>query len=182
MKDKKLIASFSLKIEGSFGLISQPVSDARGDLIRIWENTLIPIEFDLKQVSVVSNPTKFTLRGLHYQKPPFAETKIIQCTSGKVFDVILDLRMISSTYGEYITVEIGPTCKYQGLVVPAGCAHGYLTLECNSTLIYFMDNLYSAENSCGILWNDPNLKINWPHEPIFVSDRDLAWPLFESLR
>jgi dTDP-4-dehydrorhamnose 3,5-epimerase len=181
VEDKKLITSISLKIDGSFGLISQPVSDVRGTLIRIWENSLIPSEFKLKQASIVSNPTSFTLRGLHYQKTPFSETKIIQCTSGKVFDVILDLRKKSSTYGEYITVEIGPSCEYQGLVVPAGCAHGYITLESNSTLIYFMDTLYSAENSCGILWNDPNLKINWPREPIFVSDKDSAWPLFDSL-
>lgn len=181
MENNQLIKSVSLKIDGSFGLIVQPVLDFRGTLIRIWENTLLAGKFEPKQASVVSNPASFTLRGLHFQQPPFSETKIVQCISGKVFDVILDLREKSSTYGEYVTVEIGPSCTYQGLVVPSGCAHGYITLESNSTLIYFMDNLYSAENSRGVLWNDPNLKINWPHEPVFVSDKDLTWPFFNNL-
>ena len=66
--------------------------------------------------------------------------------------------------GKHITLEIGPSSEFQGLVVPSGCAHGYMTLEANSTLIYFMDNIYSAENSCGILWNDQNLKIKWVDE------------------
>lgn len=179
MKDKRLITSVPLKIDGSFGLKSKSVSDARGDLVRIWESSLISTEFNLKQASIVTNPVSFTLRGLHYQKSPYSETKIIQCISGKVFDVVLDLRKESNSYGKYITLEVGPRSEYQGLVVPSGCAHGYLTLEANSTLIYFMDNLYSAENSCGILWSDPNLEIKWPYKPVFVSKKDLSWPLFQ---
>jgi dTDP-4-dehydrorhamnose 3,5-epimerase len=121
----------------------------------------------------------FTLRGLHYQKFPFSETKIIQCISGKVFDVILDMRKESSEYGKHITLEIGPSSEFQGLVVPSGCAHGYMTLEANSTLIYFMDNIYSAENSCGVLWNDQNLKIKWPFMPAVISKQDSKWPELE---
>ena len=144
MEGNRLIKSVPLKIEGSFGLVSKSVSDIRGTLTRIWENSLISTEFRLKQASIVGNPISFTLRGLHYQKFPFSETKIIQCISGKAFDVILDLRKESNTYGEHITLEIGPGSEYQGLVVPSGCAHGYMTLEANSTLIYFMDNTYST--------------------------------------
>jgi dTDP-4-dehydrorhamnose 3,5-epimerase len=182
MEGNRLIKSVPLKIEGSFGLVSKSVSDTRGTLTRIWENSLISNEFRLKQASIVGNPMSFTLRGLHYQKFPFSETKIIQCISGKVFDVILDMRKESSEYGKHITLEIGPSSEYQGLVVPSGCAHGYMTLEANSTLIYFMDNIYSTENSCGVLWNDQNLKIKWPQKPVLVSENDLAWPLFNELK
>jgi len=182
VEDKRLITSVPLMVEGSFGLISKSVSDKRGTLTRIWEDSLISTEFSLKQASIVANPTSFTLRGLHYQKFSFSETKIIQCISGKVFDVILDLRKESSAYGKHITLEIGPSCEYQGLVIPSGCAHGYMTLEDNTTLVYFMDNIYSAENSYGILWNDPNLEIKWPQKPVFMSKNDLTWPLFNELK
>ena len=179
MEDKRLIKSVPLKIEGSFGLISQSISDTRGTLTRIWENNLISTKFSFEQVSIVANPTSFTLRGLHYQKFPYSETKIIQCTGGKVFDVIVDLRKESNTYGNHINLEIGPRSEYQGLVVPSGCAHGYMTLEANSTLIYFMDNVYSPENSCGVLWDDPSLKIEWPSKPVVISKQDLEWPGLE---
>jgi dTDP-4-dehydrorhamnose 3,5-epimerase len=181
VEDKRPIISVPLILEGCFGLVSKSVSDERGTLTRLWENNLIPTGFSLKEASIVVNPMSFTLRGLHYQKFPFSETKIIQCISGKVFDVVLDMRKESSTYGKHITLEIGPSSEYQGLVVPFGCAHGYLTLEANSTLIYFMDNIYSVENSCGILWNDSNIDIKWPYKPVFVSENDLDWPLFNEL-
>ena len=179
MEDKRPITSVPLKIYGSFGLVSKSVTDARGTLTRIWENSLLSTGFSLNQASIVTNPTSLTLRGLHYQKFPYSETKIIQCISGKVFDVILDLRKESNTYGNHITLEIGPSSKYQGLVVPSGCAHGYMTLEANSTLIYFMDNTYSTENSFGVLWNDPRLEIEWPFKPVFISKQDLEWPGLE---
>ena len=179
MKDKRPITSVPLKIDGSFGLVSNSVADVRGALTRIWENSLIPTGFSLKQASIVTNPTSLTLRGLHYQKFPYSETKIIQCISGKAFDVILDLRKESNTYGKHTTLEIGPDSEYQGLVVPSGCAHGYITLEVNSTLIYFMDNIYSNENSSGVLWNDPRLEIEWPFKPVVISKQDLEWPGLE---
>jgi len=176
MEDKRPITSVPLKIEGSFGLVSESSSDSRGTLTRIWENNLIPTEFSFEQISIVANPTSFTLRGLHYQKLPYSETKIIQCIGGKVFDVILDMRKESNSYGKHITQEIGPSSDYQGLVVPSGCAHGYMTLEANSTLIYCMDNIHSAKNSYGVLWTDQNLKIEWPRIPTIISKQDLNWP------
>lgn len=180
MEDNRLIKFVPLKIEGSFGLVCKSVSDTRGTLTRIWENYLTSTKFSFEQVSIVTNPTIFTLRGLHYQKFPFSETKIIQCIDGKVFDVILDLRKESNSYGKHITQEIGPSSDYQGLVVPSGCAHGYMTLQANSTLIYFIDNIYSAKNSYGVLWSDQNLKIEWPSMPAVISKQDLNWPGFDS--
>jgi len=179
MEDKRLITSVPLKIDGSFGLVSKSVADVRGALTRLWENSLIPTGFSIKQASIVTNPVSLTLRGLHYQKFPYSETKIIQCISGKAFDVILDLRKESNTYGQHTSLEIGPNSEYHGLVVPSGCAHGYITLEVNSTLIYFMDNIYSNENSFGILWNDPSLEIEWPFKPVVISKQDLEWPGLE---
>lgn len=177
MEYKKLVKTVPLKIEGSFGLVSSSISDSRGTFTRIWEKNLIPSEFSFEQISVVNNPKSFTLRGLHYQKFPYSETKIIQCISGKVFDVILDLRKESNTYSEHISLEIGPSSEYKGLVVPSGCAHGYMTIEANSSLIYFMDNVYSTEYSCGVVWDDPSLKIKWPSTPLVISKQDLEWPL-----
>ena len=121
----------------------------------------------------------FSLR-FHLITITYSENKVIQCVSGKVFDLILDLRKDSSTYKKHIEIEIGPECEYQGLFIPAGCAHGYLTLEPNSTLIYFMDKAYSPENSKGIRWNDSRLLINWPCQPTLVSQQDLQWPGLET--
>ena len=133
--------------------------------------------FELNQSSIVLNPLSGTLRGLHYQADPFAENKVVECVSGKVFDVIVDMRKESSTFKKHLEIYLGPLEKFFGIFVPAGCAHGYLTLEENSTLIYFMDKEHSPANSYGIFWNDPNLPINWPTQPIRMSERDSKWPI-----
>ena len=179
MNNKPRIKFTSLQIQNSLAVTSETIFDNRGSITRIWEEISVLTAFKLSQASIVSNPVTGTFRGLHYQSEPYSENKLIQCVSGKVFDLILDLRKDSSTYKKLIEIEIGPKCVYQGLFVPAGCAHGYLTLEPNSTLIYFMDKAYSPENSQGIRWNDPKLLINWPCEPTLVSQQDLQWPGFE---
>jgi dTDP-4-dehydrorhamnose 3,5-epimerase len=166
-----------LEIEGAFGIIEEPQLDSRGSLTRIWDSNSVLGEFKLNQSSIVMNPKLGTLRGLHYQSEPFSESKVVECVSGKVFDVIVDLREESSTYRKHLEVMLGPTETYLGLFVPPGCAHGYQTLEENSTLVYFMDQEHSPENSHGINWNDPTLSINWPQSPSLVSERDSKWPL-----
>ena len=166
-----------LEIEGAFGIIEEPQLDSRGSLTRIWDSNSVLGEFKLNQSSIVMTPKLGTLRGLHYQSEPFSESKVVECVSGKVFDVIVDLREGSSTYRKHLEVMLGPTETYLGLFVPPGCAHGYQTLEENSTLVYFMDREHSQENSHGIYWNDPTLSINWPRVPSLVSERDSKWPL-----
>jgi dTDP-4-dehydrorhamnose 3,5-epimerase len=165
-----------LEIEGAFGISDKSHSDPRGTLTRIWEKNSILRDFNLVQSSIVTNPAIGTLRGLHYQAEPFTENKVVECITGKVFDVIFDMRQDSKTYREHITVQIGPSQPYLGLFVPAGCAHGYLTLQPHSTLVYFMDNVYSKENSRGIPWNDDFLRINWPFNPLLLSEQDASWP------
>lgn len=169
----------TLGIQDALAVALETKLDDRGSLTRIWEDNSVLKPFRLIQASIVNNPVTGTLRGLHYQSQPYSENKFIQCVSGKIFDVILDLRKDSVTYNKHIGIEIGIGCAYQGIFVPAGCAHGYLTLELNSTLIYFMDKEYSPQNSRGVRWNDPKLLINWPGKPNLVSQQDLKWPLLE---
>lgn len=168
----------ALELEGVLGIIEESHSDSRGSLTRVWESNSIFGSFNLIQSSIVTNPASRTLRGLHYQAEPFSENKIVQCISGKVFDVIVDLRKDSGTFGRHLEIEIGPHEPYLGLFVPSGCAHGYITLEAHSTLIYFMDKEYSAEHARGIHWRDRSLLIEWPSAPSIISERDSLWPEF----
>ena len=165
-----------LVVDGVFGIISESHVDSRGSLTRVWDKKSPLGNFDLAQSSVVLNPKARTLRGLHFQTIPFSENKVIECVSGRVFDVIIDLRPESSTYKKQLAIHLGPDEKFLGVHVPAGCAHGYLTLEEDSTLIYFMDREYSVKNSRGLLWNDSSLSINWPSEPALISEQDKSWP------
>lgn len=167
-----------LEIEGVRGIVGQAQSDSRGHLIRVWDTSTILKDFGLKQASVVTNPLEGTLRGLHFQTSPFSENKVVQCISGKVFDVIVDIRHQSKTYGQHLGLILGPSEPYFGLIVPAGCAHGYLTLENNSTLVYFMDKVHSREHAKGLKWNDTKLGISWPRIPKLVSAQDMTWADF----
>ena len=168
-----------LEIEGAFGIIEESQLDSRGSLTRIWDSNSVLGEFKLNQSSIVMNPKSGTLRGLHYQSEPFSESKVVECVSGKVFDVIVDLREESSTYRKHLEVMLGPTETYLGLFVPPGCAHGYQTLEKDSTLIYFMDKQYSGQHAQGIFWQDVDRLIRWPSSEVIVSDRDNNWPKFQ---
>lgn len=179
MNSNQRIKFTTLKIQNCLAFTSDFTSDSRGSLTRIWEENPFLAAFKLIEASIVINPMVGTLRGLHFQGEPSAENKIIQCVSGKAFDVVLDIRKESVTYKEYIAIEIGPECRFQGLFVPAGCAHGYLTLEPETSFIYFMDCAYLPEKSRGIRWNDPNWLINWPIKPSIVSQQDSDWPVME---
>lgn len=165
--------------ESLFALQVDIKKDERGTFTRVWESNNVFDNFNLSQASIVTNPKAGTLRGLHYQNEPYVETKIIQCTSGKIFDVIVDLRPSSKTKFKYTSIELGPECEFQGLIVPKGYAHGYITLKPNSSIIYFMDAPFSSEHAMGLRWNDPQLNIPWPIEPTVVSKIDTSWPTLE---
>lgn len=168
-----------LEIDGVSLVVSDIKKDNRGTFTRVWDKKIFIDKFNLKQANVACNPTKGTLRGLHFQKVPFSETKLVQCITGKVFDVIIDLRKNSKSYKKFFGTEIGPECEYQGILVPKGCAHGYLTMQTNSTILYFVDEVYSPMHSQGILWTDLNLATLWPFKPVLISEQDLNWPKFE---
>jgi dTDP-4-dehydrorhamnose 3,5-epimerase len=171
----------SLEIQDCLAFTSELRKDSRGSLTRLWEENAIISEFTIVEASMANNPISGTLRGLHFQTEPYSENKIIQCVSGKVFDVVLDIRKESNTYRKHVAIEIGPSCKFQGLFVPKGCAHGYLTLEQNTSLIYFMDNRHSKTHSRGLRWNDSEFSIDWPSKPKIVSSEDSGWPMFRDI-
>lgn len=161
-----------LGLEGVYGVESFNSKDDRGSFLRVFEAPFLEGKFEIIQGSIAINPTENTLRGLHYQENPNAESKLVQCVTGQVFDVILDIRPDSPSYGQHLSLLLGSKQIYQGVFIPKGFAHGYLTLEPNSSLLYFMDQPYNPTSSRGIFWNDPALKINWPCDPVLISERD----------
>jgi dTDP-4-dehydrorhamnose 3,5-epimerase len=123
-----------------------------------------------------------TIRGLHFQIPPFAQAKLVRVLSGRVLDVVIDLRRSSSTYGRHVAVELSAQSGDQ-LFVPAGFAHGFCTLVDNTEVFYKVDTLYSADHDRGINWADPALDINWPigTADAVLSDKDRTLPLLSAL-
>ncbi|HTV40996.1 MAG TPA: dTDP-4-dehydrorhamnose 3,5-epimerase [Candidatus Sulfotelmatobacter sp.] len=118
-----------------------------------------------------------TLRGIHYQLAPKAEDKTFRTTRGSLFDVVVDLRPHSPTFLKHITVEL--TAENRKMIhVPQGCANSFMTLEDNTEIFYFTSEFYSPENERGIRYNDPQLGIQWPMEPVVISDKDKNLPYF----
>jgi dTDP-4-dehydrorhamnose 3,5-epimerase len=123
---------------------------------------------------------KGTLRGMHYQLAPKAETKVVRCIRGALYDVILDLRIGSSTFGESFGTEL--TAENRRMIyVPKGFAHGFITLDDDTEAFYLVDEFYSPENERGLRYDDPKFQIQWPAVPSVISDRDKAHPSFDSV-
>ncbi|TCP22930.1 dTDP-4-dehydrorhamnose 3,5-epimerase [Tenacibaculum skagerrakense] len=129
-----------------------------------------------------SKSSKGVLRGLHFQKPPFAQAKLVRCIKGRVLDVAVDIRKGSPTYGNYEVVELSEENKRQ-LFVPRGFAHGFIVLSEEAIFAYKVDNWYAPEYESGILWNDESLQIDWKItvDEIQLSDKDKVLPLFKNL-
>lgn len=130
-----------------------------------------------------SKSLKGVLRGLHFQKPPFDQAKLVRCIEGKVLDVAVDLRNGSRTYGQYVAVELSGDNKRQ-LFVPRGFAHGFLVLSENAIFSYKVDNVYAPDYDSGISWNDPILNITWgiDENEILVSKKDSKLPFFSDFK
>lgn len=139
------------------------------------------LEYGLKTAMVQANTSysklKGTLRGLHLQLPPFEETKVVCCTRGSIYDVIIDLRPQSPTYKKWIGVELTAN-NYKMLYVPDGFAHGYLTLEDECVASYYVSEKYTPGYEIGIRWNDPAFNLEWPLTPVVVSEKDNSHPDF----
>jgi dTDP-4-dehydrorhamnose 3,5-epimerase len=131
------------------------------------------------QASTIFSPKRNTLRGLHFQKPPHAEVKLVRCTRGAARVTIVDLRPESSTYTQWLGVELSPVnCRL--LYVPNGFAQGYQTLVDDTEVMYQMSYEYVAESASGVRWNDPAFGIEWPPaEQRIISERDQAWPDYQ---
>lgn len=126
-----------------------------------------------------SKSSKGVLRGLHFQKPPFAQAKLVRCIEGKVLDVVVDIRKNSKTYGQYFTTELSGENKKQ-VFIPRGFAHGFLVLSESAIFAYKVDNTYAPEYDAGIRWNDPIVNIQWglSESEVLVSKKDAQLPFF----
>ena len=126
-----------------------------------------------------SKSSKGVLRGLHFQKPPFAQAKLVRCIEGKVLDVVVDIRKNSKTYGQYFTTELSGENKKQ-VFIPRGFAHGFLVLSESAIFAYKVDNTYAPEHDAGIRWNDPTVNIPWgiSESEVLVSMKDAQLPFF----
>jgi dTDP-4-dehydrorhamnose 3,5-epimerase len=171
------------KLKGVFEIYLEPRADERGFFARSWCET----EFNnhklnpkLVQCNVSFNSQKGTLRGMHYQDAPHPEAKLIRCTTGALYDVVVDLRRDSATFKAWFGVVLTAEDRNM-LYVPEGCAHGFLTLENETEVLYQMSEFYYPELARGVRWNDPTFQIAWPTEVKVISERDRTYPNFEEI-
>jgi dTDP-4-dehydrorhamnose 3,5-epimerase len=172
-----------LPIAGAHLVELEPHDDERGFFARLWgreEFAALGLNGDLAQVSVSRSTRAGTLRGLHFQRAPHEEVKLVRCTSGSIFDVIVDLRPASPTYRSWHGVELDAV-RASALYVPEGCAHGFQTLTDDADVLYLISHPYVPEAAAGVRWDDPGFAIAWPEaEARTISARDRAWPDFRS--
>jgi dTDP-4-dehydrorhamnose 3,5-epimerase len=152
----------------------EPFSDERGSFSRVFcddEFARAGIAMPVRQANLSRNPHALTLRGMHYQQAPYGESKLVQCIRGRIFDVAVDLRPHSPSYRRWFGTELTPDLQRM-LFIPDGCAHGFLTLEDASDVIYLVGHPYVPAAECGVRWNDPAFDIAWPATPRIMSSRD----------
>jgi len=169
-----------LNVAGSFVIDTDFIHDHRGFFGRVWcgqEFRTHGLDPDIAQVNVGFSKVKGTLRGLHFQVAPHDEVKVVRCTQGGLYDLVLDLRADSPTFKQWAGVELTAENRRM-LYIPKGCAHGYLTLEDNTEMYYSTSAYYNAPAATGVRYNDPEFGIQWPAEIAVISDKDRNWPLF----
>lgn len=161
-------------LNGVFIIEAQRLSDERGWFSRLFckEELKTIGSFNISQINQSFNSKKGTLRGMHYQNMPHAESKIVQCLQGCVQDVIVDLRKNSATFLKYFSVVLSGSDSKM-VYIPKGCAHGFLAMEDNSMLLYFHDTPYTPGFEGGIKWDDPKVNVKWKFKPLFMSEKDL---------
>lgn len=209
------------KLKGAYIIEIEPIEDNRGFFARSFcqkEFEKHGIDMSIVQCNISYNKKKGTLRGMHYQANPYEEAKIVSCTSGAIYDVIIDLRRDSPTYCQWVSVELSAesreqtamsressahrspltfytahssqltahslsrsplTAHYRMLYIPKGFAHGFITLEDDSTVYYQMSEFYAPGYGRGVRWNDPVFRIEWPDEISIISDQDKTYQNFE---
>lgn len=162
-------------LEGAFLIEPQRFADSRGHFARQFcARTFAErgLSSAFVQVNESLNRRQGTLRGMHYQLPPRAETKLVRCVRGAMYDLILDLRPDSPTFGRSFGAELTPE-NGLAMYVPKGFAHGFATLVDDTVAVYFVDEYYSPEHERGVRWNDPHFGLKWPiDEPAVISDKD----------
>lgn len=171
----------STDLPGVVRIEPERLSDERGFFARTYcreELAAAGLDPEIAQCSLSFNPTKGTLRGMHYQAEPHGETKLIRCTMGSIYDVLVDLRPQSPAFKRYAAFTLTAETR-ELLYVPPGIAHGFITLTPDCEVFYQISVPYHAESARGVRWDDPAFGIEWPAEPTLISDRDRDYPDFE---
>lgn len=168
-------------LHGAYTIHLDKRGDARGFFARSFcekEFAAAGLESRFVQMNNSLNARKGTLRGLHYQLPAASEVKVVRCLRGALYDVIADMRPDSPTFGKTWGVEL--TAENRTMYyVPRGFAHGLITLTDDTELMYLVSAFYSPEQERGMRWNDPKLAIDWPIQPVEISEKDASWPLYD---
>ena len=169
------------KLKGAYLLNLELIEDQRGFFSRLWckkELEAMNLNADVVQSNISYNKKKGTLRGLHFQKAPYEETKYVRCTKGSIYDVVVDLRPDSPTFKQWFGVELSEENATM-LYVPKGFAHGYLALEDHTEVTYFVTQFYNSEAESGVRHNDPAFNIKWPIAITEISEKDKNRPDFK---
>ena len=170
-----------LRLDGTYQIVLAPHYDERGYFMRVWDEQLSR-RHGLTTAWVQENQSlshrKGIIRGLHFQKPPHAETKLIRVAAGAILDVFVDLRKGSPTYGQWDSLELSSENR-RVVYIPRGFAHGFCTLTEEALVVYKVDAYYAPESEGGLRWDDEVLRINWPTRDPLVSDKDKRLPSFK---
>lgn len=169
-----------LPLQGAFVIEPEPIADERGFFARTFcreEFSAHGLNSNLVQCSVSFNKRKGTLRGMHCQKKPHEEAKLVRCTKGAIYDVIIDLRTDSLTFKRWAGIELSAE-NHKAIFIPEGFAHGFLTLADESEVFYQMSELFHSECAAGVRWDDPVFAIEWPGDIGVMSERDKNYPDF----
>ena len=171
-----------LDIQGAFLIELDEFIDERGSFSRQFcknELSKYGIDFDIKQCNLSKNYKKGVLRGLHYQKEPYPEIKLVSCFKGAVYDVLVDLREKSTTYLKWVSNELTEN-NNKCIYIPAGVAHGFLTLEDDTVVYYQLGEFFMPEFYSGVRYNDPSFNITWPKcDNIIINERDKNYELWK---
>jgi len=167
-------------LKGAYVIEIEPIVDHRGFFARSWceqEFRDRGLNANLVQCNISFNLQKGTLRGMHYQSHPHEEAKLVRCTQGAIYDVIIDLRPVSPTFKQWFAVELSAANR-QMIYIPEGFAHGFQTLEDNTEVFYQMAEFFHLESAQGIRWDDPAFRIKWINGSKVISQKDLSYPLW----
>jgi dTDP-4-dehydrorhamnose 3,5-epimerase len=167
-------------VQGAYVLDLERRTDERGFFARAWcqkEFAAHGLATQLAQINVSFNARKGTLRGLHYQLAPHREAKVVSCTRGAIYDVVVDLRPESRTFRQWAAVELTAQNRRM-LYIPEGCAHGFQTLEDDTELLYLMSEFHAPEQARGARFDDPAFGVAWPLPAECLSEADRSWPAF----
>lgn len=171
----------ALPLAGAYQVEIEPASDGRGFFARTWcaeEMRKLGVNVQFVQCSISYNERRGTLRGMHYQAQPYSESKLVRCTAGAIYDVLLDLRPESPTFRSWVAVEL-TSANRKAVYAPSGFAHGFQSLSDHTEVFYQISEGYRRDFSRGVRWNDPAFGIKWPLETVILSERDRSFPDFQ---